>query len=273
MISALDVLNRRQLCAPSAAKDLKLRMFDLTDKVAVVTGGSRGIGRAIAISLASQGASVVITYVNGEGPAKETISLIEKTGGKAEAIQFDVADASAAQKAVADVAKRLGRLDILVANAGISIDGLLLRLKDDDFERTLAVNLKGAVACAKGAIKPMMRAKRGRIIFVSSVVGEMGNAGQTAYAASKAAILGVSMSLAREYSSRNITVNAITPGYIETDMTGELQDEQREAMLKGIPLGRPGTAAEVGASVSFLASDEAAYITGQTLRVNGGMYM
>jgi 3-oxoacyl-[acyl-carrier protein] reductase len=161
----------------------------------------------------------------------------------------------------------------LVLSAGISLDGLLLRLKDDDFDRTLNVNLKGAVACARGALKPMMRAKSGRIIFVSSVVGEMGNIGQTAYAASKAALLGVTKSLAREYASRNITVNAVTPGFIETDMTSELSEEAKTAMLSAVPLSRAGRAGEVAAAVVFLASDEAAYVTGHALRVNGGMYM
>jgi 3-oxoacyl-[acyl-carrier protein] reductase len=174
---------------------------------------------------------------------------------------------------VADVAKRAGRLDVMVANAGVSIDGLAPRLKDDDFDRTLAVNLKGAVACSRAAIKVMMRAKTGRIVLLSSVVGEMGNVGQTAYAASKAALLGVAKSLAREYASRGITVNAVAPGYVDTDMTSGLTGELRDKMLTTVPLGRTGTAREVAAAIAYLASDEAAYVTGQTLRVNGGMYM
>jgi 3-oxoacyl-[acyl-carrier protein] reductase len=161
----------------------------------------------------------------------------------------------------------------LVANAGISVDALLLRLKDDDFDRTLAVNLKGAVSCARAAIKAMMRAKTGRVIFVSSVVGEMGNVGQTAYAASKAALLGVAKSLAREYASRGITVNAVTPGYVDTDMTTAMTGEAREKAVAGIPAGRTGSAREIATAIAYLASDEAAYVTGQTLRVNGGMYM
>jgi 3-oxoacyl-[acyl-carrier protein] reductase len=248
-------------------------MFELKGKVAVVTGGSRGIGRATCLALAAQGARVVVGYVSNSRAAEETVAAVEAAGGQAELLQLDVADLGAAEKSIAEVAKRLGRLDVLVANAGVSIDALLLRLKDDDFDRTLAVNLKGAVACARAAIKSMMRARAGRIIFLSSVVGETGNAGQTAYAASKAALIGAAKSLAREYASRNITVNAVSPGYIETDMTGALTDEQRQAMLGGIPLGRAGSAAEVAASVCFLASDEAAYITGHALRVNGGMYM
>jgi 3-oxoacyl-[acyl-carrier protein] reductase len=211
--------------------------------------------------------------VSGAESAQQAVSGIVAAGGKAEAIQVDMADAAASEKAVAEVGKRLGRLDVLVANAGISIDALLLRLKDEDLHKILSVNVVGAVACARAAVKIMMRAKTGRIVLLSSVVGETGNAGQTAYAASKAALLGVAKSIAREYASRNITVNAIAPGYIETDMTGALTNEQRQAMLAGIPLGRPGTAAEIAASVAFLASDEAGYITGQVIRVNGGMYM
>ena len=248
-------------------------MFDLSGKVALVTGGSRGIGRATAEALAAQGARVVLSYVGNEAAAGEAVESIRRAGREAEAVRFDVGDGAAAEQAIAEVAKRLGRLDVLVSNAGISIDGLLLRLKDDDFDRVLAVNLKGAVACARAAIKVMMRAKTGRVIFVSSVVGEMGNAGQTAYAASKAALLGVTKSLAKEYASRGITVNSITPGYVDTDMTNALTEEQRKNVVDGIPLGRTGTAAEIAAAAVYLASDEAAYVTGQALRVNGGMYM
>jgi 3-oxoacyl-[acyl-carrier protein] reductase len=184
-----------------------------------------------------------------------------------------VSDTAAAELAIQEAAKRLGRLDILIANAGISIDGLLLRIKDEDFDRVIAVNLKGAIACARAAIRGMMRAKTGRVIFVSSVVGEMGNPGQTTYAASKAALLGVAKSLAKEYASRGITVNAVTPGFVDTDMTSSMSGEAREATVAGIPLGRTGTAREIAAAIAYLASDEAAYVTGQALRVNGGMYM
>ncbi len=248
-------------------------MFDLSGKVALVTGGSRGIGRAAAEALAKRGALVVINYVSNEGAARETAQAIEQAGGKAELVQFDVGNGEAAEKAIAEVAKRLGRLDILVASAGIAIDGLLLRLKDDDFDRILSVNVKGAVSCARAAIRTMMRAKTGRVVFLSSVVGEMGNAGQTAYAASKAALLGITKSLAREYASRGITVNAVTPGFVDTDMTSGLTDEQKSAMLTAVPLGRTGTAQEIAAAITYLVSDEAGYVTGQTLRVNGGMYM
>ena len=248
-------------------------MFELGGKVALVTGGSRGIGRATAEALARQGAHVVVGYATGEAAAREVAEAVAAAGGKAEIAAIDVADTAKAESAIAEHAKRLGRLDVLVANAGISIDALALRLKDEDLDRILTVNLKGAIACARAALRPMMRAKTGRIIFMSSVVGEMGNVGQTAYAASKAALLGAAKSLAREYASRGITVNAVAPGYIETDMTSALPEEARAAMLGAIPLARPGTAADVAAAVAYLASDEAAYVTGQTLRVNGGMYM
>jgi 3-oxoacyl-[acyl-carrier protein] reductase len=248
-------------------------MFDLDGKVAIVTGGSRGIGRAAGEALARQGAHVVLGYMNQEQAAREAAQAIEREGRKAEVARFDVVDAIAAEKTIADIAKRLGRLDVLVASAGISIDALLLRLKEEDFDHLIAVNLKGAVACARAAIKVMMRARTGRIIFVSSVVGETGNVGQTAYAATKAALLGVTKSLAREYASRGITVNAVTPGYVETDMTQALSDEQRQAMLGQVPLGRAAKPADVAAAIAFLASDEAGYVTGHALRVNGGMYM
>ena len=259
--------------APAVLRGSENSMFDLTGKVALVTGASRGIGRATAEVLAERGAQVVINYVSNEAAAREVADGIQARGGKAELVQFDVAAGDVAEKAIAEVAKRLGRLDIVVANAGISIDGLLLRLKEDDFDRVLNVNVKGAVASARAGIKVMMRAKTGRIIFISSVVGEAGNVGQTAYAASKAAILGVTKSLAKEYASRNITVNAVTPGYIDSDMTSQLPEEIRAAIVGAVPLGRTGTGREVGAAIAFLASDEASYITGHTLRVNGGMYM
>jgi 3-oxoacyl-[acyl-carrier protein] reductase len=248
-------------------------MFDLTGKVALVTGGSRGIGRSASVALAKRGAHVVINYVSNEAAARAVAEQIQADGGKAELTQFDVGNSEAAEKSIAEVAKRLGRLDVLVCSAGISIDGLLLRLKDEDFDRILSINVKGAVACARAATKVMMRARTGRVIFLSSVVGEMGNAGQTAYSASKAALLGVTKSMARELASRSITVNAITPGFIDTDMTGALTDDQKTAINSAIPLGRTGKPEEIAAAVVYLASDEAAYITGQALRVNGGMYM
>jgi 3-oxoacyl-[acyl-carrier protein] reductase len=248
-------------------------MFRLDGKVALVTGGSRGIGRAIVEALAEQGATVVINYVRGEAEAQAVAKAITEKGGKAEIVGFDVADAPATEEAIAEVAKRQGRLDIAVSNAGISIDGLILRLKAEDIMRTLNVNVAGAFAVARAATKVMMRARSGRVVFVSSVVGEAGNAGQTAYSASKAALLGLTRSLAREYVGRAITVNAVAPGYVDTDMTRALTAEQRENVLKSVPLGRVATAREIATGVVYLASDEASYVTGQVLRINGGMYM
>lgn len=248
-------------------------MFKLDGKVAIVTGASRGIGRATAEALAEQGATVALTYVRGEAQAREAAEAIGARGGRAEIVGFDAADPAACEAAVADIAKRLGRLDILVANAGIAIDGLLLRLKTEDLERTFALNVGGAIAAARAATRVMMRARTGRIVFVSSIVGEMGNAGQAAYSASKAALIGLSKTLAREYASRGITVNAVAPGYVDTDMTQGITGEMRETMLKAIPLGRTATAREIATAIAYLVSDEAAYVTGQVLRVNGGMYM
>lgn len=247
-------------------------MFRLDGRVALVTGASRGIGRATAEALAEQGATVIVNYATNEAAARAVVDGIVAKGGKAEALGFDVADVERTESAIADAIKRHGRLDILVANAGIAIDGLLLRLKPEDFDRTFAVNVRGAIACARAATRVMMRAKHGRVIFLSSIVGESGNAGQAAYAASKAALIGLAKTLAKEFASRNVTVNAIAPGYIETDMTQAIQGEQRELMLGAIPLGRVGTAREVATAIVYLASDEASYVTGQVLRVNGGMY-
>jgi 3-oxoacyl-[acyl-carrier protein] reductase len=248
-------------------------MFGLDGKVALVTGASRGIGRAIAEALAEQGAAVIVNFVRGEAQAKEVADGIVARGGKAEILGFDVADARACEDAVLAAAKRAGRLDIVVSNAGISIDGLILRLKPEDIERTLAVNVGGAFSVARAAIRVMMRARTGRVVFISSVVGEVGNAGQTAYSASKAALLGLTKSLAREYIARGITVNAVAPGYVDTDMTQSLTPEQREALLETVPMGRVATAREIATAVVYLTSDEASYVTGQVLRVNGGMYM
>ena len=248
-------------------------MFRLDGKIALVTGGSRGIGRACAEALAEQGATVVLSYVKGEAAAREVADGIAQKGGKAEIVGFDVADTAATEAAVDGVIKKHGKLDLLVANAGIAIDNLLLRLKDDELQRLFDTNVKGAVTCARVAMKSMMRSKHGRIVFMSSVIGEMGNAGQTGYAITKAALLGATKSIAREYASRHVTVNAIAPGFIDTEMTNAMTDEMKSAILKMIPLGRTGHAREVAAAVVFLASDEAGYVTGQVLRVNGGMYV
>jgi 3-oxoacyl-[acyl-carrier protein] reductase len=248
-------------------------MFDLTERVALITGGSRGIGRAAAAALAQQGAEVILGYVANEAAATAAAEQIHVANGKADIVRFDVADPVACEQAAQQLAKDKGRLDILVASAGIAIDGLLMRLKAEDFDRMMAVNVRGALATAKGCIRPMMRAKHGRIVFLSSVVGDMGNAGQTAYAATKAALQGAAKSIAKEYAMRGITVNCVAPGFIDTDMTGGLAEEQKAQMLTAVPMGRTGTPEEVAATILFLASDEAAYVTGQTLRVNGGMYM
>jgi 3-oxoacyl-[acyl-carrier protein] reductase len=248
-------------------------MFDLTGKYALVTGASRGIGAATARALASRGAHVVVGYLNGEAAAAAVAEEITSKGGAAETLRIDAGHFEESERVVQELGKRLPRLDILVVSAGVAIDGLMLRLREEDLMKTLGVNLVGAIAAAKAALRVMMRQRHGRVIFLSSVVGESGNAGQTSYAASKAGLLGVTKSLAREYAGRGITVNAVTPGFVSTDMTSALSKEQQEAMLSGVALGRPGTPEEIAAAVVYLASDEAGYVTGHALRVNGGMYM
>jgi 3-oxoacyl-[acyl-carrier protein] reductase len=242
----------------------------LVDQVAMVTGGSRGIGRSIAQRLVAEGARVVITYRSDRAAAEE---FLRSASGAVEAEQFDVADAEAAGKAIAAVVERLGRLDILVNNAGITVDTLVLRMKPEDWDRVLAVNLRGAFNCTKAAARPMARARYGRIVNISSVIGEMGNAGQGAYAAAKAGLIGFSKAMARELAPRNITVNAVSPGFIDTDMVRHLPEAVRTEYLKVIPAGRLGTAEEVAAAVAFLVHPEAGYVTGQVLGVNGGLYM
>ena len=248
-------------------------MFDLTGKVAVVTGGSRGIGRSVSVALADAGAHVLVNYRSNADAAEETLREIKERAGSAELVQFDVADPDAVDSAIKDAAKRHGRLDILVNNAGISIDQLLLRVSAKDLETTWATNVNGALFCAKACIRPMMKAKWGRIINLSSVVAESGNPGQVVYSSSKAAILGMTRTLAREYASRGITVNAVAPGFIETDMTSELPEAAKAGIIDQTPLGRIGRPEEVAAAVVFLASEEASYITGQVVRVNGGMHV
>lgn len=248
-------------------------MFRLEGKVAVVTGGSRGIGRAICVALGQAGAFVVVNYAGNEGAAKETLDQVVKVGGKGELKRFDVADEEAVQKAFKEVTDAHGKVDILVNNAGIALDQILLRVKKEELDKTFATNLYGPLFCAKAAVRTMMRAKTGRIINLSSVVAESGNPGQAVYSASKAGIIGLTKTLAREYASRGITVNVVAPGFIETDMTAGLPEAAQKGIIEQTPLGRQGKPEEVAAAVLYLASDEAGYVTGQVLRVNGGMYV
>lgn len=248
-------------------------MFDFSGKVCFVTGGSRGIGRAIATALGQGGATVVLGYAGNDEAAMETCKLVESVGGRAEAKRFDVADPAACQAAIDETVKAHGGLDVLVNNAGVAIDQLLLRLKDEDLERQLAINLKAAFYLCRAAARPMMKKRGGSIVNLSSVVGEMGNVGQTAYAATKAGLIGFTKSLARELASRNIRANLVSPGFIDTDMTRALPEDVRAKMLESIPLGRLGTAEEVAKVVAFLASDASSYVTGELIRVNGGMLM
>jgi 3-oxoacyl-[acyl-carrier protein] reductase len=246
-------------------------MFSLAGKVALVTGASRGIGRAIAGSLAEQGATVVAA-ARGDH-AGDCVAALTARGLKAEALSVDVTDAEALAAVPAGVVERHGRLDILVSNAGITRDQLLMRMKRDDWDAVMATNLTATFVLAQASMRPMLKQRGGRIIAVSSVVGQMGNAGQTNYAASKAGLVGFVKALAREVASRSITVNAIAPGLIDTDMTRVVTEKGQMDWAAQVPLGRLGSVDEVAAAVCFLASDEAAYITGHVLAVNGGMYM
>ncbi len=257
--------------------------FSLTGKVALVTGGSRGIGRAICIQLAQQGARVFVNYSSKADAAEETVSLCKAAAAAAgiavddsivaETLGFNVADVTAVEAAFEQIKLKAGRIDILVNNAGIARDGLFIRMKDEDWQATLATNLTGAMNCSRAASKMMIKNRVGRIINISSVVGEMGNAGQVAYVTSKAGLIGMTKALARELGPRSVTVNAITPGFIETDMTAGLSETVREELAKSISLERLGKPEEIAGLTGFLASDASAYITGQIIGVNGGMYM
>jgi 3-oxoacyl-[acyl-carrier protein] reductase len=246
-------------------------MSDLAGRVAIVTGASRGIGEAIAKRLAARGAHVVAAARGDQTSA--VVEGIAAAGGKAEAARVDVTDRASIDAMIGGVLERHGRVDILVSNAGIARDQLLLRMKPDDWDAVLATYLTAAFACAQAVLRPMMKQRAGRIITISSVVGQTGNPGQANYAASKAGLIGFSKALAQEVASRGITVNVVAPGLIDTDMTRALAENVRATWADRIPLGRLGTPDDVAAAVCFLASDEAAYITGQVLAVNGGMYM
>ena len=238
----------------------------------LVTGGSRGIGRAVAQTLAAAGYQIFLTYVSKPDEAEQTARAILAAGGRARAFRLDVGDSESVAAFFRDEVRERVELAVLVNNAGITKDGLMLRMKDEDFDRVLGINLRGAFLCLREAAKIMSKQRYGRIINISSVVGQMGNAGQVNYSAAKAGLIGMTKSAAKELASRSITVNAVAPGFIETDMTAALSDEARDAYAKAIPLGRLGSAQDVADAVAFLASDKASYITGQILAVNGGLY-
>ncbi|MDO5293824.1 MAG: 3-oxoacyl-[acyl-carrier-protein] reductase [bacterium] len=242
-------------------------------QVAVVTGASRGIGRAIAIQLATQGCFVIVNYNGSKEAALNTKEEIVSRGGEAEVYQCDVADYSESERFFSEIIKTYGTIDVLVNNAGINRDGLIIKMSEEDFDRVIDTNMKGAFHCIRFALKAMLRQKSGRIINISSVSGVMGNAGQANYAASKAGIIGLTKSVAREVASRHITVNAVAPGFIQTDMTEKLSDAVKERVKAGIPLGQFGKPEDVAAMVGFLATKEADYITGQVICVDGGMAM
>ena len=247
-------------------------MFSLKDKIALITGASQGIGRDTALALAEAGAKVAVAARNEERLAS-LVSEIEAVGGAALAVKMDVADAEQVKAGFKQVLEKFGRLDILVNNAAITRDGLAMRMKPEDWEAVLKTNLTGAHLCSQQALATMMRARTGRIINISSVVAQSGNAGQANYVAAKAGLIGLTKAIAIEIASRNITVNAVAPGFIETPMTEVLPDKVKEALRTRIPLGRMGTPREVASAIVFLASDEAGYITGHVLNVNGGMHL
>ena len=245
----------------------------LDGKTALVTGASRGIGRAIALRLAAEGASVAINYAGNTAKAEETKAAIDAAGGKAALFQADVSDSAQVEQMVAAVTEAFGTIDILVNNAGITRDGLLMRMKEEDFDAVLDTNLKGIFHVTKAVSKLMMKKRAGRIVNMASVVGIMGNAGQTNYAAAKAGVIGFTKSAAREFAARGITVNAVAPGFIATDMTAAMPEKAKEATLAAIPLRRMGEPEDVANAVAFLVSDQASYITGQVVKVDGGMVM
>lgn len=250
-------------------------MRELAGQVAVVTGASRGIGRAVAIALAGAGARVAVTYLSSQAKAAETVAAIAAAGGEARAVQFDVSDGVAVEGAIKQIVSEMGGIQILINNAGVAVNTLTLGAKDDDVRRALDVNLAGTFHCTRSALRFLLRAPGGgRIVNMTSIVGETGSPGQAPYAAAKAGIIGLTKSWAREYASRGLTVNAVSPGIIATDMIEREMPEARKAeLLKAVPLGRTGTCDEVAHAVLFLASPKSGYITGQVLRVNGGLFM
>lgn len=247
--------------------------MSMSGAVVLVTGGSRGIGRAICLAFAKEGAKVYVNYTSRPEAAEETVKECVALGGKAEAIKFNVAEVVSVEEAFAKIKEQDGKLDVLVNNAGITADGIFIRMKDEDWSRVMDINLNGAFYCSRAAAKLMIKAKQGRIINISSVVAEMGNPGQAAYVASKAGLIGLTKSLAKELAVRNITVNAVTPGFIETEMTAELPENVKAEHLKHIALGCYGAPDDIAQTVKFLAGTGSAYITGQVIGVNGGMYM
>lgn len=247
--------------------------MNFSGKTAIVTGGSRGIGRAVCLELARGGANVVLCYAGNENAANDTAAACGALGAKALAVRCNVADAGEVKALVDAAVKTFGRVDILVNNAGITRDGLLMTMKEEDFDAVVATNLRGTFLAMRAVARPMMRQRYGRIVNLSSVVGLRGNAGQVNYAASKAGVVGMTKSLAKELASRNVTVNAVAPGFIETDMTAAMPEAAKTATLAAIPMQRLGAAEDVARAVAFLASDEAAYVTGQVLAIDGGMSM
>ena len=245
----------------------------LEGKTALVTGASRGIGRAVAVALAAAGAKVAVNYAGNDAAAEETKAAIEAVGGTAILVKADIADCEAVEKMVADTVEAFSQIDILVNNAGITRDGLLMRMKNEDFDAVINTNLKGVYYTTKAVTKLMMKKRYGRIINMASVVGLTGNAGQANYAAAKAGVIGFSKTVAKELASRGITCNMVAPGLIATDMTKDLPEKAKEAMMTSIPLGRAGQPEDVAQAVLFLASDNASYITGQVINVDGGMVM
>ncbi|WP_318615461.1 3-oxoacyl-[acyl-carrier-protein] reductase [Sporosarcina sp. YIM B06819] len=242
-------------------------------KVAIVTGASRGIGREIALLLAQEGARVAVNYSGSKDKAEEVVQLITESGGEAFAIQADVSNADSVKAMVDQTLETFGSIDILVNNAGITRDNLLMRMKDDEWDDVININLKGVFLCTKGVTRQMMKQRAGKIVNVASIVGVSGNPGQANYVAAKAGVIGFTKTVAKELASRNINVNAVAPGFITTDMTDELNEDVKSQMLTAIPLGKLGSPADVAKTVAFLLSDDAAYITGQTIHVDGGMVM